>query len=365
MQTQDPNQPSLDVNLDALSAPAGGYDPDIHGGVPGGDDLNNLPNLDPQPDPEPTPSPEPTPDPDPNSNTDPNPQPDPQPEPNPNPDPQPAGEYWMKPFEKLKERFGDEYQIPEGVTEENYLEVLQQQMQPELHPEVAKIQEALDKGVDFNTYMNELQRQSNLGSMGDRELLAHQYKQTYKDWDDKKVNEVLDKLDSAGMLELEAGRLRNTINEQNQKLATELADKHQRENAANIEKMNQDRSNQINQAYQTFESLENVYGLEFSQAEKQEFKPFFEKLVTPDDTGVAPMFQMLQSNETLVKLAAMMWKGDDKVRSALTNAKESGKSAIVNKLDKTPQSPPKSGSPTDPTKVDMDALAAPEKLHFG
>ena len=53
-ENQGNQDPTLDVNLDALSAPEGGYDPFIHGegstgedGIPGGSGIQDaLPNLD-------------------------------------------------------------------------------------------------------------------------------------------------------------------------------------------------------------------------------------------------------------------------------------------------------------------------------
>ena len=123
-----------------------------------------------------------------------------------------------------------------------------------------------------------------------------------------------------------------------------------------------ERDEQINIALDTLNGMDEVYGLPISKAEKAEFSDYFKTVVTPDESGVAPMFQMLQSNENLVKVAAMMWKGDDKVRSAITNAKENGKNAFKDKLEKDPKLGYNSGSPVDSTKIDLEALSAPERL---
>lgn len=366
-QNQGNNGPSLDVNLDALSAPEGGYDALIHGegfseqgsgdgsGIPGGNGIpDNLPNLDN----------------DGNSNGNSNPDfndndnfnnnqnLDLNNNQSPNVD-----NYWMKPFEQLKAA-NPEWDIPQGVNEENYLEVLQQVLspQPQLHPEIQKIQDAINSGVSFDDIAKQFSQKTDLIQMNDRDILAQNYKHHYKEWSDDKVNEVLDKLDNAGMLEIEAGKLRNAINQERSQLAEQERVKNENAFRAQNEQINAERSKQIAESLDIINKADNIYGLQFSQAEKQDFGQYFAKMVTPDETGIAPMMQALQSNDTLVKIAAMMWRGDEKIRAALTNAKESGKASVLNKLDQSPNTPQRGGSQNDPMRIDFDALAAPERI---
>jgi hypothetical protein len=374
-----------EVNFDALAAPEGGYDPivnlDNEGGGDGEDPIpgdsgipGSLPNLDGEMDKamgnnaeEPQGG---DPNPDPDNVIDPNAGDPNAGDPGGDPNPEGGGEnqenYWMKPFEQLKEA-NPEWEIPEGINEENYLQMLQQVLKPqeqkEFHPELLKMQEALDSGTSFEKIVETFQQSSDLMKMSDRDLLAENYKHHYKDWDEAKVSSVLDKLDNAGMLEIEAGKLRNAITENQSQESARLQVEEQKAYAESVAQMNTERTKQINESLDIINKAEDIYGLPISQAEKTEFSKYFSELVTPDPkTGQAPMMEMLQSNDTLVKVAMMMWKGDDKVRSALTDAKESGKDAILGKLDKKPQSPRRGGGQGDPTKIDMDALAAPERI---
>ena len=380
--TPDNQGASLDVNLDALSAPEGGYDPYIHSPAPTGESVDGeqqveqipgdsgipegLPNLDeltsgsneePQGD---------------SLNEDPNLE-----NSNPNGDPnlgdpnhesnsaEAQDNYWMKPFEQIKAA-NPEWEIPDGVNEENYLAVLQQVMTPqkqEIHPELAKMQEALNSGVGFDKIMETFQQSVDVLNMPDRDLLAQNLKETNQNWDEAKVKTVLDKLDNAGMLEIEAGKLRNTITQSRGQQTEAMRIKQEQEFEIQSAQTAKERGEAIKSSLEIINNSEQIYGLPISQAEKQEFGQFFEKLVTPDQkTGTAPMMDMLQSDETLVKIAMMMWKGDDKVKAALTDAKESGKNAVFGKLDKNPKGVKKGGGNVGDQEIDLDALSAPERM---
>jgi len=279
----------------------------------------------------------------------------------------PANDYWSKPFEALKER-NEDYEIPNDLSEDNYLDYLKDALQvptedaPEIHPDLMKIQNALNEGASLTNILKDIQGGIDTLNLPDEALLKQAYSERYSNWDENKVNAVVDKLKNAGTMELEAERERSRIKSEQEANLSSYEESAKAENLKRYEAENAERTTQIKDALQTFDKMDNIYGLPLSKAEKAEFKEYFHELVTPDDSGVAPMFQMLQSNENLVKIAAMIWKGDEKVRSAITSAKESGKESFTSRLDKDPKF--KSGyvGPHDPTKVDLDALTAPERL---
>jgi len=343
------------ANLDALTAPEGGYDADITGTVTGASedalldsthDTNGLPNLDPPVD---------------------------------NTEDMTAtmpiegevaqethtNDYWQKPFDKLKEEV-DGFELPEDLSEENYLDYLkeywsQDAPQPDVHPDLMKIQNALNEGAEITEILKDITTDFDVMKLSDKDLLRLDISKTNDNWDDDKVSDVINRLDNAGMLELEAERVRNRVRNFHEDRMNNLESEAKSAKLQQREKNSTERNEQIDQALKTFNEMDEVYGLPISKAEKAEFSDYFKTLVTPDDSGVAPMFQMLQSNENLVKLAAMMWKGDDKVRSAITDAKESGKNAIKSKLPGNPKTFGNNG-PMDPNKIDLDALSAPERL---
>lgn len=360
---QDLHNASTEVNFDALSAPEGQYDPFVHGDgssgagaegeepIPGSTDdlINGLPNLDKDLSQQSQ------------NNQDPNQNQSQQNENQQNQNAQPSGEYWMKPFEQLKAA-NPEWEIPQGINEENYLSYLQEILQPEIHPELVRMQQAIDAGLEFDKVIETYNSSKAVNQLTDRELMAQKFKNSYKDWTDDKVNEVLNKLEQSGLLEIEAGRHRQEINEQQSHALDNMRKNFEQERTQREAAIAQERSRQIDESLKYINNANEIYGLPISQAEKAEFGEYFAKLVTPDHTGMAPMFQALQSNETLVKVAAMLWKGDAKIKSALTSAKEAGKNSVLSKLDKTPDTVQRGGGPQDPTQIDFDALSAPERL---
>ena len=378
-QDQNQNNPT-EVNFDALSAPEGGYDPLIHGdgnnnsgsndenqeSIPGSteDLINGLPNLDKEFNQQQQQDNNQNQNQDQNqNNADNNQQQQNQDQQIQNQN-QSGEQYWMKPFEELKKHNPD-WNIPEGVTEENYLNVLQKVFEPEIHPELLKMQKALESGLEFDKVVEAYSPSNNdITKLSDRDLMNKKFKDSYKDWTEEKVNETLNKLEQSGLLEIEASRYRNEVTEKQTHSLDTITREHEQTRIANEAKVAEERTKQINESVKFIDNSNEVYGLPISQAEKAEFKTFFEKLVTPDQTGIAPMFQMLQSNETLVKLGMMMWKGDAKIRAALTNAKEAGKNAVLDKLNANPDNVNRSGGNQNSDQIDLDALSAPERLQF-
>lgn len=276
-----------------------------------------------------------------------------------------SSDYWKEPFAKLKEET-EGYEIPEDLSQENYLDKLKEHWSKdpvkEIHPDLQKIQNAINEGADLSSVLKDLTTDFDILRLGDKELLSLDYTQDNKDWDEDKINQVLEKLDNAGMLEIEAQKVRNRVRDFQQARLENLEVETKAIQVQETAKIKSERDEQINLALDTLNGMDEVYGLPISKAEKVEFSDYFKSIVTPDESGIAPMFQMLQSNENLVKVAAMMWKGDDKIRSAITEAKESGKNAFKDKLDKDPKLSYNSGSPVDSTKIDLEALSAPERL---
>lgn len=274
-------------------------------------------------------------------------------------------EYWADPFNKLKEQYSD-FEIPDDLSKENYLDYLRQVHHHEaynrIHPDLLRMQEALDAGIDFNQVVQSVQESTGTLQLNDVELLKQEYKSVHEDWDDKKIETVIEKLDNAGMLEIEAGRLRNRLKKDHASNLDNLKQEELRRSKELEATQVKEREEQIKDALQSLNGMDNVYGLPISKAEKLEFAEYFKNAVTPNESGIAPLMEMLQSNDNLVKIAAMIWKGSDKVKSAINEAKESGKNSIKDKLHSSPNTGYKSGGTGGEPTIDFDALAAPERL---
>jgi len=275
--------------------------------------------------------------------------------------------YYNAPFDELKERLGDDFQMPDDVTEDNYMDKLldvvykNTNFDEYVHPDVRELNTFMKNGGELDDYVNKYVSSNNMDQMSNHDLVRARLKGESPDWSDEQVNTVLTKMNNSGILDVEASRLRKGLAAEREGMSQRMLENQNVQREASARQVAQEREEQINEAVSAFNGVENVYGLPVRKAERQDFKETFTKLVTPDENGKAPLMEMLQSNETLAKVAYILSKGDSAVRSALTNAKESTKDAFMEKLDPSPKTIAKSGSDWDPGKVNLDALSAPER----
>tara|TARA_R110002020_G_scaffold90584_2_gene220626 strand:+ start:5189 stop:6337 length:1149 start_codon:yes stop_codon:yes gene_type:complete len=269
-------------------------------------------------------------------------------------------DYFMKPFNDLKEKFGDDFNIPEDVTADNYMEKLYGVMNRNLDPRIEAMQKAVDEGGDLNQVIQSYNQSSAIDTMDSKDLMSQALKQQYN-WDDEKIQATIDKMDNSGALEIEAERVReNYKNYQSQQEAVKQQQEIEQRTRYQ-EQQTQERGKQIDDTLKYIDTLDNVYGIPVSKAEKSEFSNFFREVTTPDKDGNAPLMDLLQSNENLAKIAFTIFKGDDKMRNAISNAKSGAKSDLVDRLDSQPKTSKKGAQP-NAGHVDFDALAAPERF---
>jgi len=274
---------------------------------------------------------------------------------------------------KLYDKYGDDFELPEGTNAENFYDKIEEAIAnvhaPRLHPDVIKMQNAVDAGVDPREYISRMTDTSRIESMDADSLVRISLQQNFgksekrpNGWDESKIEDTIKKMDNSGLLEIEAEKIRTKYVEEKEGLADRLAGEAQQRRQHEYTQMSQARETQIKDTLGSFQKMNDVFGIQLSQSEKADFSENFRYLVTPDEkTGVAPMVEMLQSNENLAKVAYLLSKGDSKVRQALTNAKEGGKRSFLDKLDPEPRVAKKSGT-AQGSEIDLDALAAPERV---
>ena len=367
------------INPDALVAPEGTSADKFDMFKPKGDEtqpsqseIYGLPNLDP-------PKVEPA---EPIDNT---PAPD-----NKTPEPKPADAtpakpedgsipWYHRPFLDLKKRIemtDEEFKLPEGLTADNYIdkynEFLNENVEFEgteqLNPSLRPLNDMVNKGMDVNEAIKAYNTMNNLTSLSDKELVGLYLKNEFgkndkrtDGWDEAKINAQLTKMDSSGSLEIQAHQIRQNIQREKETLAAN----YERQQAEQYQKQSKEfeakRNEQIDSSLKYLSGLKDVYGVPVSKADLQEFQNDFRTLVTPNEKGVTPLAEMLQSNENLVKVAFFLSKGDSKVKEALTRAKEVAKKNLIDKLDEKPNLVKKGGTSADPGAIDLDALSKPAR----
>jgi len=276
-------------------------------------------------------------------------------------------------FEKYRERLKTEYeksgrQLPEDLSEDNLLDRASElYAQPrQLHPEVDKFNKAIENGVDPEQYFKTMQGIMEVESMESHALVELSLRQNFgkseqrpNGWDDAKIKSTLDKMENAGFLDIEAEKIKTTYSEQKQQVADNLIRENNIRQNENISRNNVERENGIKQTLQYLDKIDNIGGLPISQSDKAEFANEFRYLVTPDEkTGTSPLLDMLQSDETLLKVALFLRQGETKVKEHLTRAKEGVKKDFFSRLDPEPRMPNR-GNSTPSSEIDFDALSAP------
>lgn len=283
----------------------------------------------------------------------------------------PSGDsFFLKPFNALKERLGDDFVIPEDVTQENYLDRLLDviyehtdytDVLPEIvHPQALALHQHLASGGTIDDFVGQYTQLTQIDKMPSKDLVALSLKENFK-WDEQKIADTIEKMEKSGYLDIEAEKLRSSYKQSQQQQLQQQAQQSQQQMQQKQQEIAAQREQAMQESLGYLKNVDNIYGVPVSKAEIAEFADDFKYLTTPDPkTGVAPAIELLQSNENLVKVLFMLKKGDDKIRQALTQAKEGAKASFMSKLDQEPKIP-KRAAMADSGKINLDLLAAPEQ----
>jgi hypothetical protein len=272
----------------------------------------------------------------------------------------------------LSERYGDKFRINmDGLNEENVMERIEDaiydaRLSERLHPEVEKIQKAIDSGMSIEDYYSRMKQSMDIKKMSAKDLVKLSLSQNYgksefrpNGWDEEKINATVDKMESSGILDIEAERIRESYDIATAKMADDLAKQASEKRFAEKQKMDELRTQSVEETINYFNTLNEINGIQISQSDKATFAEDFRIATTPDPkTGLAPLYEALQSNENMAKVFWFLSKGDKQMRTALTLAKEGAKNDFLAKLDKTPRQTVKS-APHQTQEINLNALVEP------
>ena len=274
----------------------------------------------------------------------------------------------------VKKKYEDHgFEMPNDVTEENFLDKIDELYSSrvnnsQLHPEVEKFNQAVQQGVNPTEYLKTLRGIDEVLEMPADTLVRTSLEQNFgksdrrpNGWTEEKIESTIQKMENSGLLEIEAEKIRTSYEQNKQTAADNMIREVQNQRTVNSAKMNELRNESIKSSMNYFSKMDNINGLPVSQSEKAEFADQFRYLVTPDDKkGVSPLLEMLQSDETLVKVAYFLSRGDAKIKEQITRSKESSKEQFLSKLDPEPKTTQSRGG-MQSTEIDLDALAAPSQ----
>jgi hypothetical protein len=92
----------------------------------------------------------------------------------------------------------------------------------------------------------------------------------------------------------------------------------------------------LNKLFADTGNITELSGIKVSKADLADINTAFEKAVLPNEQGKVPIIEMLQSDRLLWNFFATAYMGDEKIKGALSTAKESTKDKLLSKLGLKP-----------------------------
>jgi hypothetical protein len=284
---------------------------------------------------------------------------------------------WIKPYEsinnKLKEKYQD-FEIPSEVKPEEYSDFVLNYIESKtanskrLDPVIEQIQGLVESGVPVNEAINKFTEQTSFLNMTpDQRMYVHMKnefgatEQNPNGLNDEEIKDRVERMRNSGYLEIEDRRIqkeykdRQTIRQQQQ--YQESIQKWE----ADFDIEEQKRSKVVGDMLSGFEKLDNIAGIPLTQSDKAEFTDTFRQITKRDKTtGLSIADALLQSNDLFTKAMFLILKAEPKIKQLVTETKEGVKKNILDKLDANPGLMRGNSTVSDPFKVDLDALSAPE-----
>ncbi len=257
---------------------------------------------------------------------------------------------WDKIKTEYEGQFGEgSFEMPEGVTAETEYDSLIDFVRTNTTPDFSQFPEEAQEIIklhqegkyDPERYFSEKTVQStDITKLSDRDLLFNLYKardgKSEANPDGFTDEEIEDHLDKKTKLELRdiAQSARRSVTEAREQKRKQQETQEREKYAKAFEKMEQTRKDQAQKVVNRFSKRRNIFGVEFSQEDKQKFdKEFLDMVAINKETGTTRIAEMLNDDNVLYSVAALLWKGD--LSGYITEIKEGVKKNIEKKLDRS------------------------------
>jgi hypothetical protein len=259
-------------------------------------------------------------------------------------------------WDTIKEEYEAElgvgtFKMPEGITPETESKILLDWLTENINtgtnlegiPDTAKeIIDLHSKGqYDEKKWIEGRLQQKAFLEMPDTDILFSVYKNEYGKTDqntegstDEEISEHINKMTKLEQ-SIEAKKIKSQyqqITKERQAKEIELAKQTVENNLINLNKEKDTIADKLINAYKNKEEL---LGISFSKAEIVEYQKFFKEAVKINPkTGTSSLYDLLlQSDETLYELGAILWKGGGKaIKAKIAEAKNQVKDTIEKKL---------------------------------
>lgn len=280
---------------------------------------------------------------------------------------------WAQPLQQaLREEFGAEVTLPLKGTPKQVLEAIAEiYSQPDLHPEVARIQEYVDKGGKVEDYFHQISQTDRLLNLeDDKALMFEVYKNQYgkseqrpKGLDDEKIKDMLSKKEAVGVLAIEAFQTREALEKQKANREQENAT-YARKGAIDpkdpqqVQKMQASIEANVRQVVKS--NGGKLYGLDLSKAgSEDEFVRLGKYYFTPDQKGVTPYQRVMSGNGNMIKAMLLVHLAEQGyIDASLLEKANSGKRSILKRMPTQPR--PAGGGKSGAPAFDIERAKRPE-----
>jgi hypothetical protein len=265
-------------------------------------------------------------------------------------------------------------ELPEGLNDENWVDeivkVLADKTSKSLHPMVRDIQDAISRGIDpEDLIMDYAASKSNFLNRAPEDIVRESLTKDFgvsdkrpKGWSEEKINGLIENMKKSGIIDIEAEKIKLMSEKESQSTMKQKISERELQNLKTRQEIEKVQADRINAVIKKSETWDNIWGIEFGQAEKAQFAKEFPALVRPDPkTGKVWIEEELSNDETLAEVVFYL-RNKGAIKSTITKAKESAKRNLIEKLDTSPRLAKKSGDVGNTLEPDYDALASPEKI---
>lgn len=280
---------------------------------------------------------------------------------------------------RLTTKFGADFKLPEAVNKDNFDDYLIGLGRATLHPEAARLQSAIEKGLKPEDYYAQRGHLDAQLKLDDKTLVHQHYKGKYGKSDarpqgleDAKIDELVQRKEERGDLMLEAIELREVLQKQKEEQAQKELDWSQGRSEDKIPDFadpvvrKQFRADLEQEANAVLVDNGKALGIDLSKPEvKAKYMEHLEGLFVPDKTGASITVQRIRANGGMLKVGILL----DMLESGALDARVQQQANSVHEMyikELSLRPPTSSGqAPAREGEIDINRASRPSQFFEG